>query len=116
MSTKIIPLDDYVVVEVLKTQERVSAGGIVIPIQAGKHRDLLKGKVVAAGPGRTSEYGARVAVTVKEGDIVLFSRGGGDAVFTDDERELRTMRCVEIRAKVEESALVLPETGKIVIA
>lgn len=113
---KIIPLDDYVVVEVLKTQERVTAGGIVIPMTAGKHRDLLKGKVVAVGPGRTSEYGARVEVTVKEGDVVLFPRGGGDAVFTEDEKELRTMRCVEIRAKVEESALVVPEAGKIVLA
>ncbi len=107
MSTKIIPLDDFVLVEVLKTEERQTAGGIIIPTTAGKHRDLLRGKVLAAGPGYTGVYGARIDVTVKEGDVVLFPRGGGDAVFTDDERELRTMRCCEIRAKVEESRILV---------
>lgn len=113
---KIIPLDDYVVVEVIKAQERVTAGGIVIPMTAGKHRDLLLGKVRAIGPGRVTEYGTRIEVTVKENDLVLFPRGGGDVVNTDDNTELRTMRCVEIRAVVEENRVITGDAPRIVLA
>lgn len=113
---KIIPLDDYVLVELVPATERKSAGGIVIPLKASQHRDLLLGKVLAAGPGYTAAHG-EVKVTVKVDDLVLFPRGGGDAVFTEDEKQLRMMRCCEIRAKVEESRiLTAPEPGKIVLA
>lgn len=112
---KIIPLDDYVLLEVIKEGETTSRGGIIIPTQAQKSRDLILAKVLAAGPGYTAVYGARVEVSVKPGQEVLLQRGQGDRVGSDDEKELRMVRCCEIRAIVEESRIITAsEPGKIV--
>lgn len=104
---KIIPHDDYVLVKIVNHGEQTTAGGLVIPATAGKHRDLLVGEVVAAGQGRITEYGTPIDVYVKVGDKVLFPRGGGDAVYDAvNGLEMRIMRCCEIRATLEESRIV----------
>jgi chaperonin GroES len=40
---------------------------------------------VAAGPGKTNDAGERVALQVKEGDTILFSKYGGTDVKLDGE-------------------------------
>ncbi len=107
MSTKIIPLDDNVLVELVGDGETKSKGGIVITKQArDNHRDAIVAKVIAVGTGRTTEYGTRMEVTVKVGDLVILPRSGGCQVETDDNTKRRILRCVELLGVVEESRIV----------
>ena len=75
------PLFDRVLVKRLETEEK-TAGGIFIPDTA-KEKPVL-GEVVAVGPGRMSEEGKQVPMTVKKGDIVLFTKYVGNDVPGDD--------------------------------
>jgi len=82
---KIRPLHDRVIVKRLE-EEQVSRGGIIIPDTAKEKP--IKGKVVAAGPGRRLDNGEVRSLTVKEGDLILFSKYGGTDVKIDGEDHL----------------------------
>ena len=71
------PLGDKVLVQP-NTSTETTAGGIVLPDTA-KERPQ-EGKVVAVGPGRTRDSGAQVAIAVKEGDTVIYSKYGGTEI------------------------------------
>ena len=71
------PLGDKVLVQP-NTSTETTAGGIVLPDTA-KERPQ-EGKVVAVGPGRTLDSGEKVAVSVKEGDTVIYSKYGGTEI------------------------------------
>ena len=77
---KIRPLNDRILVQRLEEEEK-TAGGIIIPDSAKEKP--AEGKVVAAGPGKLNDSGERVALQVKEGDVVLFSKYGGTDVKLD---------------------------------
>lgn len=79
---KIRPLNDRLLVKRLK-EEEVTAGGIIIPDSAKEKP--AEGEVVAVGPGKAADNGERVAMQVKEGDVVLFSKYGGTDVKLDGE-------------------------------
>ena len=79
---KVRPLADKVLVKP-KTEEEKTAGGIVLPDSA-KERPQ-EGTVVAVGQGRMLENGTRVPVSVKEGDVVIYSKYGGTEVTIDGE-------------------------------
>lgn len=79
----ISPLGDRVVVKPITKEEKVSASGIIIPDTADKERPA-KGTIVAVGPGKT-EDGKLVAIGVKVGQTVLFSKYGYDEVKIDGE-------------------------------
>ena len=79
---KIRPLNDRVLVKRLESEER-SAGGIIIP-DSVKEKPA-QSQVVAVGPGKLNEAGQRVALNVKAGDKVLFSKYGGTEVKLDGE-------------------------------
>ena len=83
--TKIVPLGDKVV---LKRQEaeQTTAGGIVLPDSAQDKPQ--RGEVVAIGDGHVRSDGTRVALTVKEGDRVIFSSYAGDEIKVGDEEYL----------------------------
>jgi chaperonin GroES len=74
---KIRPLNDRLLVKRLE-EEAKTAGGIIIPDSAKEKP--AEGKVIAVGPGKTNDKGDRVALQVKEGDRVLFSKYGGTDV------------------------------------
>lgn len=76
MSEKLQPLYDRVVVK--RIEEERTAGGIVIPDTAAEKP--IRGKVVAAGPGKTLESGKSQPLTVKVGDEVLFGKYAGTEV------------------------------------
>jgi chaperonin GroES len=59
-------------------EEATTRGGIVLPDSAQEKPQ--KGRVVAVGSGRVLENGQRVALEVKEGDVVLFAKYGGTEV------------------------------------
>ena len=77
---KIRPLNDRLLVQRLEEEEK-TAGGIIIPDSAKEKP--AEGKVVAVGPGKVSDSGERVALQVKEGDVILFSKYGGTDVKLD---------------------------------
>lgn len=74
------PLHDRVVVRRLE-EERLSAGGIVIPDNATEKPS--KGEVVAVGPGKRLDNGSVAAPAVKVGDKVLFGKYSGTEVKVD---------------------------------
>ncbi|OLO26694.1 co-chaperone GroES [Alkalihalophilus pseudofirmus] len=71
------PLGDRVVIELVETEEK-TASGIVLPDSAKEKPQ--EGKIVAVGTGRVLENGERVALEVKEGDKVIFSKYAGTEV------------------------------------
>jgi chaperonin GroES len=92
---KIEPLGDRVVIKPTPKEE-VSKGGIVLPDTAKEKPQ--EGKIIAAGPGRLTEDGKRIAMEVKKGDKVIYSKYAGTEFKLDDE-ELVIMREGDILAK-----------------
>ena len=82
---KIRPLNDRILVKRLEGEEK-TAGGIIIPDSAKEKP--AEGEVVAVGPGKLNEAGARVAMDVAVGDRVLFSKYGGTEVKLDGQEVL----------------------------
>jgi len=92
---KIEPLGDRVVIKPT-AKEEVSKGGIVLPDTAQEKPQ--EGKVIAAGPGRLTDDGKRIAMDVKKGDKVIYSKYAGTEFKLDGE-ELVIMREGDILAK-----------------
>jgi len=95
MAAKIEPLGDRVVIKPTPKEE-VSKGGIVLPDTAKEKPQ--EGEIIAIGPGRLSEDGKRIAMEVKVGDKVIYSKYAGTEFKLDDE-ELVIMRESDILAK-----------------
>ena len=93
---KIEPLGDRVVIKPTPKEE-VSKGGIVLPDTAKEKPQ--EGKIIAVGPGRLTEEGNRIAMEVKKGDKVLYSKYAGTEFKLDGE-ELIIMREGDILAKM----------------
>jgi chaperonin GroES len=92
---KIEPLGDRVVIKPTPKEE-VSRGGIVLPDTAKEKPQ--EGKIIAVGPGRLTEEGNRIAMEVKKGDKVIYSKYAGTE-FKLDSEELIIMREGDILAK-----------------
>lgn len=91
------PLDDKVIILPDEAPEK-SAGGIVMP-DASKIVPC-RGLVVAAGPGRWSEKTLqRIPMTVKAGDIVLYSRYAGHNI-DGDKRGVRIIKEADVLAVI----------------
>ncbi|MDQ0208529.1 co-chaperone GroES [Alkalicoccobacillus murimartini] len=71
------PLGDRIVLEQIESEE-TTASGIVLPDSAKEKPQ--EGKIVAVGSGRVTENGERVALELKEGDSVIFSKYAGTEV------------------------------------
>jgi len=74
------PLGDRVIVEP-ESAEQTTASGIVLPDTAQEKPQ--SGKVVSVGPGKTSEEGKVIPLTVKEGDVVIYAKYGGTELKVD---------------------------------
>jgi chaperonin GroES len=92
---KIQPLGDRVVIKPTPREEK-SKGGIVLPDTAKEKPQ--EGEIIAVGPGRLTEDGKRIAMEVKVGDKVIYSKYAGTEVKLDEE-ELIIMRESDILAK-----------------
>ena len=95
MAVKLQPLADRLVVKPIEREE-VSRGGIVLPDTAKEKPQ--EGEVMAVGPGRLSEDGKRIAMEVKVGDVVVYTKYGGTEIRIGDE-ELVILRESDILAK-----------------
>ena len=75
------PLGDRVLVKRLES-EQMTAGGLYIP-ETAKEKPS-RGEIVATGPGKV-DAGQVIALTVKEGDVVLFNKYAGTEIKLDGE-------------------------------
>ena len=91
------PLGDRVVVEVVEQEEK-TASGIVLPDSAKEKPQ--EGKVVSVGSGHLTDNGEKVALEVKEGDHIIFSKFAGTEVKQGD-KEYLVLRENDILAIVE---------------
>jgi chaperonin GroES len=71
------PLHDRVIVKRLE-EEKMSAGGIVIPDSATEKP--IQGEVIAVGNGKLLDNGELRALDLKKGDKVLFGKYSGTEV------------------------------------
>ena len=78
--SNIKPLYDRVVIKRME-EEKLSAGGIVIPDSATEKP--IKGEVIAVGAGKVLDNGQVRAPQVKAGDMVLFGKYSGTEVKLD---------------------------------
>lgn len=77
---KLQPLSDGLVVERLE-EESQTQSGIIIPDSAKEKPQ--KGKVMATGPGKFNSEGQRIVMTVKVGDVVMFTKYGPTEIKHD---------------------------------
>jgi len=95
MAIKLQPMADRLVVRPIEREE-VTKGGIFLPDTAKEKPQ--EGKVLAVGPGRLSEDGKRIAMDIKVGDVVIYSKYGGTEIKIDDE-EMMILRESDILDK-----------------
>jgi len=82
---KIQPLADRVVVQALEESEQMR-GGLYIPDTAKEKPQ--QGTIIAVGPGKLSDEGARIEPDVKVGQRVLYGKYSGSEVTVDGEEFL----------------------------
>ena len=75
--TNLKPLADRVIIEP-ESAEQVTKSGIVLPDSAQEKPQ--SGKVLAVGTGRITDEGKTIPLSVKEGDVVIYSKYGGTEV------------------------------------
>lgn len=81
--TKLIPLEDHIIVKPL-TQETTTKSGIILPESKEKPN---RGEVIAVGEGKILENGTRAPVDVKVGDIVYFAKYSIDELEIEEDGE-----------------------------
>ena len=74
---KLKPLADRVVVKAEAVEEK-TASGIILPDTAKEKPQM--GKVVAVGPGKTSDSGSVIKMSIKVGDKVLYGKYSGTEI------------------------------------
>jgi chaperonin GroES len=79
------PLHDRVIIQRLEEGEP-KVGGLVIPDTAKEKPQ--KGKVIAAGTGRTTDDGNRIPLDVAADDTVLFGKYSGQEIKLDGQEYL----------------------------
>jgi chaperonin GroES len=95
MALKLQPLGDRLVVKPMEKEEKTRSG-IILPDTAKEKPQ--EGEVVAVGPGRMTDDGKRIAMDLKVGDRVIYSKYGGSEIKIDDV-EMIILRESDILAK-----------------
>ena len=86
---KLVPLGDRVVIKQLVAEETTKSG-IVLP--GASQEKPQQAEVIAVGPGGMVD-GKEVAMQVKVGDIVIFSKYSGTEVKIDGEELIIVKQC-----------------------
>lgn len=79
--SKLQPLGDRLLVQVVAKEEK-TAGGIFLPDTVKEKSQV--GEVTAVGPGARNDKGDRVALEVKVGDRVMYSKYAGTELKVDN--------------------------------
>ena len=78
------PIGDRVLVKPMSEEHEKSPSGIIIPDTARKEKPE-RGEVIAVGPGKHGDDNEVIPMSVKVGDVVVFSKYGFDEVKIEDE-------------------------------
>jgi chaperonin GroES len=92
------PLHDRLIVQRIDEGEQ-NVGGIIIPDTAKEKPQ--RGKVIAAGVGKSNAEGKRVPLDVKAGDHILFGKYSGQEIKIEGDEYL-IMREEEVLGVVDE--------------
>lgn len=92
------PVSDHIVLKTVEA-ESTTAAGIIIPDTVEGERPE-KGEVVAVGPGKIGENGARLPLEVQVGQTVVFKKYSPDEVKVDGETYL-VIRAEDVIAIIE---------------
>ena len=84
--TKLIPLEDQIIVEAI-AEETTTKSGIILPDSKEKPS---KGTVIAVGPGKILDNGQRGAMEVAIGDTVYFTKYALDEIQVKEQEEEKT--------------------------
>ena len=79
---KVKPLADHIIVKAAEAEE-MTKGGIILPDTAKEKPQ--EGKVLAVGPGKVSDNGNTISMTLKSGDKVLYGKYSGTEIKVDGE-------------------------------
>ena len=91
------PLDDRIVVRPSEAEEK-TASGLVIPDTAKEKPQ--QGSVLAVGPGKRAESsGELIALDIKKGDVVVYSKYGGTEITVNGE-DVLILTSRDVLAKV----------------
>ena len=82
---KFRPLHDRVLVRRVAAEEK-SKGGIIIPDSVKEKPQ--EGEIIATGPGGRDEAGNRIAMSLKDGDRILFGKWSGTEIKIDGQELL----------------------------
>tara|TARA_Y100000590_G_scaffold470304_2_gene663463 strand:+ start:4415 stop:4759 length:345 start_codon:yes stop_codon:yes gene_type:complete len=96
MGRTFIPMNDRILVKPVERKE-VSSGGIYLPDTATEKPQ--EGEVIAVGEGRLTDEGKRIALDIKVGDIVLYSKYGGTELKEDGD-DLLILNERDVLAKI----------------
>ena len=88
------PLSDRIVVKPEPAEEK-TASGIILPDTAQEKPQM--GKIMAVGPGKTSDTGQLIKMTLKKGDKVLYGKYSGTEINVSGD-DLLIMRESDILA------------------
>ena len=72
-SQVVSPLGDRIIVKIELPQDKVTAGGLIIPATSDFQEGYSQAKVLAVGPGWKSKKGQLHPMDVQVGNLVLFS-------------------------------------------
>ncbi|MFQ5840125.1 MAG: co-chaperone GroES [Candidatus Methylomirabilales bacterium] len=89
MGVRVQPLHDRLLVKRFEEKSEVKKGGIIIPDTAKEKPQ--EGEVIAVGPGKLTDEGKTIPMSLKVGDKILFGKYSGSEVRVGDE-ELLIMR------------------------
>ena len=81
--TRIRPLDDRVLIKPDEAEDRTTSG-IFLP--EGAKEKPMKGRVLATGPGKLNDDGARTPLSVKKGDNVVYGKYAGTEIEIDGDQ------------------------------
>ena len=79
------PLRENILIKRVEEENR-TAGGIILPDTAKEKP--TEGKVIAIGEGRVTPDGKVLPMSIKVGDVVLFSKWTGTEIKVDGEPHL----------------------------
>ena len=79
-------ISDHILIEPIKEEEKTK-GGIFLPDTATKDKSE-EGNVIAVGPGKKTDEGKIIMMSVKPGDRVLFAKYGPSEIKIDNKEYL----------------------------
>jgi len=91
------PLEDRVLIKPIEG-ESMTESGLYLP-ESAKEKPV-KGKVVATGPGKLMDNGKRAQLSVRKGDVVVYSQWAGTEVEIKGDKHL-IMKETELLGVIE---------------